>query len=144
MRLPSIPLRRAPAPVPAADPADEDVVRYRFADEADGEEAERTLILLLGREDPSLALIDAAARGVEAAGRRAIVVATDLPPSVLVTALRPIELLPRRRDLPALEPAEYAVYLRRRWLVLQSKWAPRREIVLGKSFEDFLADELGA
>ena len=69
--------------------------------------------------------------------------ATDLPIAYLLASGRPVELLPTRSNLALMSAAEYETYLRQRWMILRAKWAIRRDIVLGRTFEIFLEDQTG-
>ena len=74
---------------------------------------------------------------LKAEGRRPVICATDLALPFLVDCPAAVELLPRRRDLAVLDPAEYDGYLCARWELVLAKWQITEEITLGQDFDSF-------
>jgi hypothetical protein len=54
----------------------------------------------------------------------------------------PAEFIPQVHHLPSLSPGQYQDYVRRRYDLMLRKWAISREVTLGLSFEEFLAEQL--
>ncbi len=76
--------------------------------------------------------------------RDVLVVLSDASPAWLSQADVPVELMPTRQALKALDDAEWQIWVLRRWEILLAKWDIRSNIVLGVSFEAFVASQLRA
>jgi hypothetical protein len=114
-------------------------------EDEDGADRPRTLLSLLGPISASHeAVLRTVAQRVTVSGRRPVVAASQLGRDFMVDGTLAIELLPRRCDLSAFAPGEYAAYLKRRWDTLLAKWQITEEITLGQSFDSFLATEIAS
>jgi hypothetical protein len=121
------------------DPATQLV--YILADPED-EAKPRSLISYLGEPPESIGdILNSVAVACQLRDEYPVVVMSELRPDLIAAILVPIEFIPTRRHLP-FAASEYEHYVRRRWSLMLTKWNFLKQIELGKSFDDFISDQL--
>jgi hypothetical protein len=115
---------------------------YVLADAID-EAKPRSLITYLGAPPENIGeILNSVAVACRLRGEYPVVVMSELRPDLIAVNIVPMEFIPTLRHLP-FAPSEYEHYARRRWSLMLTKWNFLRQIELGMSFDDFVADQLG-
>ncbi|WP_353646380.1 hypothetical protein [Mesorhizobium sp. WSM2239] len=114
---------------------------YVLADPVD-EAKPRSLISYLGEPPESIGeILNSVAVACRLRDEYPVVVMSELRPDLIAVNVVPIEFIPTRRHLP-FAASEYERYIRRRWSLILMKWNFSKQIELGKSFDDFVIDQL--
>lgn len=117
-------------------------LRYTIAD-AHNRAKSRTLVSWLGsRPDGFLEAIESIRKICTAKNEYPIIVLSDFHQELMSRAETPAEFIPQVHHLPSLSSGQYQDYVRRRYDLMLRKWAISREVTLGLSFEEFLAEQL--
>jgi hypothetical protein len=102
----------------------------------------RSLITYLGEPPISIGeILNSVAVACQLRGEYPVVVMSELRPDLIAINMVPIEFIPTLRHLP-FAVSEYEHYVRRRWSLVLAKWNFTKQIDLGVSFDDFVADQL--
>ncbi|GLS29169.1 hypothetical protein SAMN04488498_101715 [Mesorhizobium albiziae] len=103
----------------------------------------RCLITYLGVPTENVGeILNSVADACQLRGEYPVVVMSELRPDLIAVNMVPMEFIPTLRYLP-FAPSEYEHYARRRWSLMLTKWNFLKQIELGMSFDDFIADQLG-
>lgn len=114
---------------------------YVLADPAD-EAKPRCLVSYLGEPPESIGeILNSVAVACQLRDEYPVVVMSELRPDLIAVNVVPMEFIPTRRHLP-FAAGEYEHYVRRRWSLVLTKWNFSKQIELGKSFDDFVIDQL--